>query len=37
VAFNGPHALLRSAGADSDWERLEKLVELARVLPTRRA
>jgi hypothetical protein len=37
VAFNGPHALLRSAGPDSDRERLEKLVELARILPTRRA
>jgi hypothetical protein len=33
VALNGPHVLLRSAGADSDWERLEKLVALARILP----
>jgi hypothetical protein len=33
VTMNGPHALLRSAGADSDWERLQKLVALARILP----
>jgi hypothetical protein len=33
VAMNGPRALLRSAGADADWERLQKLVALARILP----
>jgi hypothetical protein len=33
VAFNGPRALLLSAGADADWERLQKLVALARILP----
>jgi hypothetical protein len=33
VALNGPHALLRSRGGDADWERLQKLVALARVLP----
>jgi hypothetical protein len=33
VAFNGPSALLRPAGADADWERLQKLVALARILP----
>ena len=33
VAFNGPSALLRSAGAEADWERLQKLVALARILP----
>jgi hypothetical protein len=33
VALNGPHALLRSAGPDADWERLQKLVALAGLLP----
>jgi hypothetical protein len=33
VAMNGPRALLRSAGLDADWERLQKLVALARILP----
>ena len=33
VALNGLSALLLSAGGDADWERLRRLVALARVLP----
>jgi hypothetical protein len=33
VARNGPEALLYSAGAEADWERLQKLLALARILP----
>lgn len=33
VAMNGPYALFRSAGGDADWQRIQKLVALARILP----
>jgi hypothetical protein len=33
VALNGVTAILRSAEADADWERLQRLVALAQILP----
>jgi hypothetical protein len=34
VTMGGPEAIVRSAGVDSDWERLQRLVALAQILPT---